>query len=352
MKQTIIITLALLALAAPLAHAQASFSPYGSVRTGIWYENEDEDLTGTGESRLNLNYYLQSNSRFGARFRDGVKQGRVEFGRDGGIRHLWASYDMGPYTIIIGQAETMLTQKGSQVFGSENNFVGWGAIDNSRRWQARFDLENGVSVAFVQPDDTDVIDALDYYEELDQDKVVLLPKINLGYSGAVADNINMSAALGLNMYDYDDAAGGHDEAVMSYVLGAIFDMDFNPLTLKLHANIGQNTGNYGLGAQTYNVAVWNGEEVIDVITMGGFGELGYRMNDDVLLTFGASYIMSESDHYDETDTAMAAFGQLRYQVANGFRITPEIGLQNRMQDADGNDQGSLLYLGTQLRMDF
>lgn len=345
MKRTFIITLALLALAVSLAHAQASFSPYGSVRAGVWYENEDEDWAGTGDSRLNLNYYLQGNSRFGARFRDGAKQGRVEFGSSGSIRHLWASYDFGHYTILIGQGETILTQKGSQVFGSENNFVGWGAIDNSRRTQVRFDLENGVSVAFVEPNDTDVTG-------ISQDKVVLLPKINLGYSGAVADNVNMSAALGINMYDYDDTAGQHDESVLSYVLGAIFDMDFNPATLKLHANIGQNTGNYGLGAQTYNVALWNGEEIVNVMTMGGFGEFGYKLNDEVLLTLGASYIMSDSDHHDDADTAMAAFGQLRYQVARGFRIAPEIGLQNRMQDAQGNDQGSLLYFGTQLRMDF
>ena len=347
MIRLIIVSLVLLAVTIPLTYAQTSFSPYGSVRVGMWYENEDEDWSLTGESTLNLNYYLQGNSRFGAKFSDGDKQGRVEFGGTGSIRHLWGSYNMGTYTILIGHTETLLTQKGSMNFGSENNFVGWGAVDNSRRPQVRFDLDNGVSLAFVQPRLTNVAG-------IDQAKTVLLPKLNLGYKGKIGDNMSLNGALGVNMYNYDDNDGHHDETVMSYVLGMLLDMDLDPMTVTLHGNFGQNTGNYGLGSQTHNIAIWNGadEEIVDVTTLGGFGELAYKMNNEMKLTLGASYTMSDCDLFDNADTAMAAFGQISYRPVSGFSITPEVGLLDKMKDKEDHAQGSLLYFGTQLRMDF
>jgi hypothetical protein len=323
----------------------AQFKPYGSARIGYWYENEDENWSSTGESRMNLNYYLQSNSRFGARFSDGDMNGRIEFGGTGSIRLLWASYDMGSYKILVGQNETLLTQKGTMNFGSENNFVGWGAIDNSRRPQVRIEMDNGLAIAFVEPAKVDV-------DGISQDKSVLLPKLNLGYKGKLADNINFAGALGINHYNYNEDDGVHDDAVLAYVLGLLFDMKFDAVNLKLHFNYGQNTANYGLGSQTKNKAMWDGNEIVNVNTMGGFGEFSYKLNDKTGVTLGASYTMSDSDAFDNSDTAMAAFAQLKQSLGKKFTISPEIGMLNRMKDHNEVELGSLVYFGTQLRMDF
>ncbi len=352
MKKILVASLAILILVSVSLSGQAHFTPYGSARIGYWYENEDEDWSGLPDGSFNMKYFLQGNSRFGARFKEGDKNGRIEFGGTGNIRLLWASYNMGSYTILIGQDGTMLTQTGTMGWNSDNNFVGWGAIDNSRRAQMRFDFDNGFAFALVQPQLTDIEVPGDH--NYSQDKNILLPKVNFGYKGEIADNMTLHGAFGLNTYQYDDNAGNFDETVMSYVAGLLLDMKFDDIGIKLHGNYGQNTGNYGLGSQTYNKALWDAvnDEMINVITMGGFGELSYKMSSKTLLTMGASYTMSDSDMFEDTDSAMAAFGQIRYDIGNGFRISPEIGLLDRMENRNGQSQGSLLYFGTQLRMDF
>lgn len=380
MKKIVIVAIALLTFAGANLFAQAQFRPYGSARVGYWYNNQDDDWSGIEGGRLNLDYYLQSNSRFGARFSDGDKSGRVEFGGTGSIRLLWASYDMEGYKILIGQDETLLTQKGTMNWGSENNFVGWGAIDNSRQPQVRFDFKNGLSLGFVKPEVIDMEHTgYDDSQRIDmKEKQSLLPKLNVGFKNKLSDNISFSAALGTNLFSYGTDAGLyrkayndgeedvpeellHDldgEMLISFVAAVMLDMKFDDIGVKLHGNFGQNTGNYGLG--TYdsriltNKAIWDTKEkeIVDVTTMGGFGELSYKTSDKSLATVGASYTMSNSDLYDETDTAMAAFLQFRYDLGKNFRISPEVGLLDKMQDKNGNDRGSLIYFGTQLRIDF
>lgn len=352
MKKTILILVVLLIG----GNLFAQFSPYGSARIGYWYENENEDWSSTGESRLNLDYYLQSNSRFGAKFKDDNMAGRIEFGGTGSIRHLWAKYNMGSYSILVGQTETLLTQKGTMNYGSENNFVGWGAIDDSRKPQVCIEMENGFKIAFVEPKLTDIENTDAEYEDEDfeQDKTILIPKINLGFQNEIAENVNFKGALGLNQYTYDEDAGELDESVLSYALALLLDMKFNQMGIKLHANYGQNIGNYGLKSVVPGKAIWDAadKKLINVVTMGGFGEFCMNVSEQAKLTVGASYTSSDCDLFDNADSAMAAFAQLKYQLGKKFWISPEAGILNKMKDDSDADEGSLLFFGTQLRMDF
>jgi hypothetical protein len=345
MKKGLLIVAILMSLTWSALFAQ--FTPYGSARVGYWYENENKDWTGTDESKLSLDYFLQSNSRFGAKFKNDDMSGRVEFGGSGSIRLLWAKYNMGSYKILVGQEETILTQKGTMNYGSELNFVGWGATDDSRKAQVRIEMENGLMIAFVEPKLTDV-------KDIDQDKIVLFPKINVGFQNKLAENIDFKGALGLNQYQYDENAGPMDESVLSYVVALCLNMKLDQMGLKFHVNYGQNTENYGLKSIVPSKAMWNvtDEEIVNVSTMGGFGEFSMKMNENATATLGASYTTANCDEYDNADSAMSAFAQLKLQLGKKFWLSPEVGMLNKMKDKNDVEQGSMLFFGTQLRMDF
>ena len=325
----------------------AEFKPYGSARIGYWYENENEDWSSTGDSKLLMNYQLQSNSRFGARIENGEVSGRVEFGGTGSMRLLYAKYKASGWSLVIGQDNTGVVQLARQVWNADQNLKEWGAIDDGRRAQIRFEFANGLYFSLIKPE---IVDA----QGASQDKNVLLPKLNLGYNGKLSDDISWQGVVGLNHYSYDDNAGALDHTVLAYIVGLMFDFDLNPVNIRTHFNYGQNTANYGLKAATVNKAIYDAvkDEIVDVATMGGFVDLSYKLSANTLMGGGVSYISSDSDNYDNPDSAMAAYLQMEHRFHKNFRFTPEVGLMNKMKDVSDNEQGSMLYFGTQLRMDF
>jgi hypothetical protein len=134
----------------------------------------------------------------------------------------------------------------------------------------------------------------------------------------------------------------------------LFDFDLDPLKVTAHFNYGRNTKNYGLSSATSNGAIYDSgkDEIVDVTTLGGFGQISYKLAANSLFTSGVGYVSSDSDAFDNSDSAMAAFVQLEQRLHRNLRITPEIGLLNKMKDIYDTDEGSMIYFGTQLRMDF
>ncbi len=329
------------------AALSAEFKPYGSARVGYWYESENEDWSSTGESELNLNYFLHSNSRFGARLEHGDLNGRIEFSGTGSIRLLYGEYKMSGWSLLVGQNSTGVSQKAKQGWGADQELKGWGAIDDSRKPQIRMKFDSGLYIAFVRPE---LVNA----QGADQGKNTLLPKINLGYDGKLSDGISFQGTFGVNHYSYNENAGSLDHAVLAYILGLLFEFDLDPMKITAHVNYGQNTKNYGISTATPNTAIYDAvkDEIVDVTTMGGFGQLSYKLSPNSLFTGGVGYVSSDSDAFDNADSAMAAFLQLEHRLHRNVRLVPEIGMLNDMKDVNDNDQGSMIYFGTQLRMDF
>lgn len=361
MKKILIIALMLGCVA---VYAQAQFTPYGSARMALWYEMEDEEMSQTGEERFNMDYFLQKNSLAGARYRATNLNARVELGASGSFRLLWAKYNMGSYSIHAGLDETLVDFRGSMVYGGDFGLVGWGAIQDNLTGQIRIELNNGIIIALLEPSLIDIMfednNVLRNGDDSDVElhKNTLLPKLNVGYQKQLTDFLKLNSDIGFNMYEYTEQEDLPDtlpeEAVMSFVLGIMFDFDFDAFDVKLHLNAGQNTGNYGLSSTTINTAFWDNQDkkIVDIMSYGGFIELGYQLNDNSKVTAGASFTMSESDEFEQEDTAMALFGQFNHKLGNRFMIIPEVGLLDAMEDSDNNEQGSMLYFGTQLRIDF
>jgi hypothetical protein len=322
-------------------------NPYGSVRLGYWYEMENEDWSATGESELNLNSFAQANSHFGVKFEEGDLTGRFEIGAGGVVRKLYGRLNMDGWSLFVGKDFSNIRMVSSQTYGHDVALIGWGALDEGLKPQVRFELENGLYVGLMSPEMIDVIG-------VGQGKTVLFPKVNLGYKSKLTDTINFHGTLGFNYYNYNENAGPLDEAVLAYVAGLLFDFDLDPMSIRLHANFGQNVGNYGATSVNLSRAVYNAvkNEIENVTTLGGFGDFAYKMSDDMKVIAGVGFTSASYEAYDNADPAMAFYLQLPWKIKKSLCLTPEIGMLNHMKDGFDNDEGSMMYFGTQLKVDF
>jgi hypothetical protein len=345
MKKVIFVTLAL-ALAATTAFAQ-EIKAYGSARLGYWYEMPNEDYAG-GESDFDLNYGIQSNSRFGVNFKKDDLTAKVEYGTGVNLRLLWAKMNMGSFDLLIGQDYDGLNEYAAQVYSADNGLIGYGAVDGSRNPQVKFLFENGLYFALIQPKLTSPNNFS--WSETD----VLIPKLNVGYKMKM-DNLSIHPTFMLQQFSYskdDNPTLGDDASVLSYLLAVTGQIDMDPMMLKAHLNFGSNTGNMGIKGHS-NIASWDiaKNEVNSTSSLGFFLEGAYKMSDAMTLDAGLGYASSSNDAWDESDGRMGLYVQAKMKISH-LQLIPEFGIINEMEDASGNKEGSMPYFGTQLRVDF
>lgn len=347
MKRQILLTVVVL-LIATLAFAQ-DFKPYGSARLGFWYDLPNEDYTGTGESDFDLNYGLQSNSRFGVDFNKSDLTAKVEYGTGVNLRLLWAKLDLDGYSLLIGQDYDGTNEYAAQVYGNDNGLIGYGAVDGGRHPMVKVEMDNGFYFSLIQPTCYG-LQSLPTANSYD----ILIPKINVGYK-MKADNFYVHPTLMLQHYSYskDENIGNTDDAsVFSWLFAVTGQMNMDELLLRGQLNYGQNTANMGYanGGNAY----WNAadKEVNSTGTLGLFGEIGYKLSDVTTIDGGLGFNSNSNDAYDDSNSNMALYLQAKTMLFEKLQLVPEIGMLNDMEDGMGNKEGSKLYFGTQLRMDF
>lgn len=356
----------MLSLLASMAFAQ-EIKPYGSARIGYWYEMLSEVKNNdvvTRESDLDLNYGLQGNSRFGVNFKKDDLTAKVEYGYKDGIddleketktsfaslRLLYAKMNMGSYSILIGQDYDGLSEYAGQVYGDDTNLIGWGAVDGKRNPQVKVEYQNGFYFAFVKPTMT----APDGLTEDVKSKDLLFPRVNVGMKFKM-DNFYIHPTLAVQQFSYskDDNPISDDISVMSYQFAVTGQMNMDALMLRAQLNYGGNAGNmdYKFAEQAH----WNNDkkELTDASTLGGFFEFGYKVSDMMTLDAGLGYMSNDrdTDDYEQADSRMALYGQIKLKFG-ALQVIPEMGMMNEMENEAKVKEGSKMYFGTQLRMDF
>ncbi len=345
MKKQILVVMALL-LICGLMFAQ-EFKPYGSARLGAWYQLPNEDYTG-GESDFDLNYGLQSNSRFGVDFKKGDLTAKVEYGTGVNLRLLWAKLDLGGFTLLVGQDYDGTSEYAAQVYSNDNGLIGYGAVDGKRNAMVKVEMENGWYFSFIQP----TCNGLAFLPTTSNSDI-LIPKINVGYKMKL-DNLSIHPTLVFQHYSYskDENGNADDAGVFSWLLAVTGKMDMDPMMLKGQISYGQNT--YNMGYTGGGEAVWDAgdKEVKSSGTLALFGELGYKLTDDTTIDGGIGFNSTSNDLMDDSDNRMAFYIQANTKLYDKLQLVPEIGMLNDMEDGMGGKEGSMLYFGTQLRMDF
>ena len=331
---------------------------YGSARLGYWYEMFDkEEMTGIMDS-TNMQFGLNSTSKLGANFDFEKLMGKAEigFGNENKIylRLLSGKYDFGNFELLVGQDYTGFNlanaacQNTSILLGYENMLVGYGAAYDGRQPMIKVIMNNGLYFSFTNPRKIDAIglgtNAID----------TLIPKINLGFNFK-NDNLEIYPTLGFNMskYNKDFNGAGRDESVLAYVFATTFKINLQQLMVKGQVNYGQNMADYGIMTSTIANADWDGakEEIINATTLGGYLQLCYKLGNNKIKV-GGGYITTSADYLNDADAGMSVFLQGNFGLHKNVSLIPEVGLFNNMEDGNGNKEGSEIYFGTKLQMDF
>ncbi len=359
----IIIGVILMTSLISMIYAQVDIKPYGSARVGYWYESLSKEMTSYQKEDMDLNYMLQSNSRFGVNFKNDKLTAKVEYGTGVNLRLLWVKQDMGSYSVLIGQDYDGTSEYSAQVYSTDKGLIEFGAVDGGRNPQIKLEMKNGFYVSLIKPNtltnpagyDNKAID-------------LLIPKINLGFKYKYY-NFYSHPTLVFQTYSFDknfpymyagtdSAKTGINESVNSWLFAYTGQINIDDLMIRGHVNYGSNTGYMGYNGPS-NSGYWDAtrHEITNTTTMGGFFEFGYKLNSQVNINTGVGYEASSNDKYlnnnnkKVSDEQMSAYAQIKFQV-NKFMIIPEIGLLDYMNSISGEKQGSLMYFGTQLRMDF
>jgi len=349
MKKALLIILGILISVGLLA----DINFYGQARTGLWYDLQDEDFTGS-EAKTNMSLLLYKNSRLGLNFSNENYNAKAEIGFSSVVvlRHLYGEYDFGKFKLLAGKTFTGFADFGSQVvacvYSYDNLLIGYGLYYDGSQPQIRFSHKNGIYVILQQPKKIDPAG-------LGADAInALVPKINVGYKTTFG-NINFHPTFGLNSTQYNkDITGGMDESVLAYIGAVTVKYIDGPYYFKAQANFGQNSFDYGLAGCTAVYALWDTlkTEILNVSNFGGYAEFGYTINEKTALKTGFGYNGSDRDDLDEADGASTAFFQTIHTLAKGVVVIPEVGIIDDMEDGMGKKEGARTYFGAKLQMNF
>jgi hypothetical protein len=329
--KSMIVLLAIAAIATPAFADDYKFSVYGSARTATFYS--DYDQADNSDFQMNV----QGNARFGLKASKGDVSGHYEMSvTAGNLRLMYGTWDFGGGKLIVGQNYTAFGAQmlGNSVYGDDADFIGYGAPYDSRKPQIQVALDNGLAFYLVQnASQTAGTDAN-------------LPKLNIKYDGK-AGNFKYSAAGGYQ--SYDDGANDYT----SYVLAFMGMVDLKPATIKFVGTYGVNTREFGLA-----LIGTNGDERVaatadeDATMLGGYVEVAMKANDMNTIRAGIGYTEEDSDAIVQKETRMAYYVHDQITLAPGFYVVPEIAFFDGMDDQDGSDGEQSVHVGAKWQINF
>ncbi|BAI81251.1 hypothetical protein DEFDS_1796 [Deferribacter desulfuricans SSM1] len=327
------------------------FSFYGSLRFSTFYTSTNSDYNdynyGVDESDLDIyNWGNTAISRLGVKadIGNGLKA-RIEMGLKGSnkgntvyTRLYYVDYNMGALTLRLGQDYTPVGTGVDQVFDSDNDMAGFGALYEGRIPQIKL-MAGGFQLALISPKKTGNGTQFDS----------VLPKIEAAYKFKV-DPVSLGLEAGYTTYKYDDDFGASDETFTAYVLAAEADFNVNVVDVYLSGFYGTNLADYGfsnLANSTYLVASDD-----DTTTWGAIVGLTFKVADNIKATVGYGYTKMDNDAWAENDEQQAYFANLKYAINKNFFIQPEVGVYDYMKDNNDVDEGKMVYFGAKWQVNF
>jgi hypothetical protein len=344
MRRFLMVLVAVLAIVS----LSAKMTTYAQMRSGWWYGMEDEAYNGTASRTVNQ-AILYTNSRFGSCIASGDFTGKFELGVNSSLylRHLYGTYQFDGFSLTVGKTFTGLADFGNQaaavVATSDRCIIGYGMAFDGMQNQVRLDAANAYVILMQAPKmdpwgDANGIDTI-------------IPKINAGYK-YTAGNTYLHPSVGFCTTSYNEDFSLYDDTVTAYILSVTGKHTLDALCLQYQVHYGQNLHAYGISGSQIPDVTNDGTDVVDITTMGGYLDCGYKLNDTWNLCAGVGYESSESDLMDDADAAMTAFLQAKYCISKDAFIIPEVGMFDNMEDGFGNDEGAVTYFGAKIQYNF
>jgi hypothetical protein len=371
MKKSLFV-LTVLLLAAPGIAADWSF--YGSQRLSTFYVNQDfgdAEVNGDHED-WGLKWNFQSNSRLGANVKADKVGGKLELalkaanGGDGGDEAVTTRLAYGLWkfsenaVLKVGKDYSPVTNGFSnQVFNDDDDMEGSGVF-HGRRPAGLTLILGGFELALLTNALKDGSPATADITPAGSDLDWNLPKIETRYT-LKTDTFQLIPFGG---FQYFKIAKGSstlqdDLDIYSYVLGLTVQATLGAFYLAADGAWGQNWNNAnwksGSNAASSSSASLksDGDDVNDATSYMLGLVLGFSATDKLKFEAGLGYRNDDLDSPgSDNDDFRQAYLQAVLTLAPGVYIVPEIGYQDFMDDASGNDEGCQWYAGAKWQIDF
>src|SRR5512133_1270758 len=370
------------ALALSTSAMALDLTPYGAIRVGTWWTSSTYyNNTATPLHDADFTLDLQGDSLIGMRVKEGDFSGVAELGaynpknRGAGLelRMLFGEWNFGEGKLRVGYAPSPYVYRSEQTYDSDGGFNGYGSLWDGRYAQIKASLNNGLYLTLKKQEtggfgnnyttntgpawqNTAFNPTATQYAATNTNYDTYLPQTTVGYEGK-AGIVTYGSGVAFNLYKVtqtnSDVQAFSDD-IYSYLAFAHAKIDLAPLELKFNAYTGQNIGNLmsNAGAATGSFYYRNvAGQTANAYTYGGWGQIGYTMNDKVKMFAGVSY-ESNDTRLTVADERMAAFANLQYAVTKNFKVVPEFTYLNDLRNTAGNKEPQIYAAGAKWEMSF
>lgn len=373
MKKLLVILAVIAMVGAFTATAMAAeWSFYGSARFATFSVAKDKNSpsnpmpAASDADDTDTTWTEHGNIRFGGTSVAGDIGGRYEVGYTGGnayLRRLYGTWNFGSGQLLVGREYTPTVQfLSNQVAGADADLLGTGAYYTGRKPMLQLSM-SGFKVALVAPSLGTAALAGTNFTSVDTDTT--LPGFEASYKYS-SDMFWIEPFVGYQTYELVTAAD-KAESVDSYVFGLGGAVTFGPAQLKASAYMAQNSASAGAtGGYIMTNPHANGGaplldgngKIVDNDEFGGLVVLVYNINDMLSAEFGYGMRNNELENNNQKleSSVKSYYINLPIQVADGFSITPEIGMVDggdlKATGAADVDQGSDTYFGAKWMINF
>jgi hypothetical protein len=331
----------------------------------------DGGQPGTGEDDdWGLIWDFQTNSRLGARVKADKVSGLVELalkGTDGGdldvaTRRAYGVWNFSEKAALkVGKDYSPVSQQFSnQVFNADDDMEGSGAF-HGRRPGGLTLIIGGLELAFL----TNPLKTSTGQFPANSDPDYNLPKVEARYALKL-DNFQITPFGGFNYFQISDtsatrAAGTLDDSadIVSYVGGLNVKANLGAFYVTLEGAYGQNWSNAnwknGYNDVTASQATLKNANggTNDAISYMLGGVAGMQLTEHLKFELGAGYRNDDPDTPgSDNDDFWQGYVQAVITLAPGVYLVPEVGYQDFMDDAAGEDEGYDWYAGAKWQIDF
>jgi hypothetical protein len=368
--KNLIVLITVVVLAAPAMAADWSF--YGSARMSTFYKYTDfGDVPVNGEDDdWGMIWDFQTNSRLGAKVKADKVSGQIELalkGTDGsdldvGTRRAFGVWNFSDNAALkVGKDYSPVSQLFSnQVFNADDNMEGSGAF-HGRRPGGLTLIIGGLELALL----ANPLSSSAGQFPADGDPDVNLPKAEARYTLKL-DNFQITPFGGFNYFEISDtsatrAAGTLTDSaeIISYVGGLNLKATLGAFYATVEGAYGQNWSNAnwknGYSAVTSSQATLkNSSGSTNDATSYMLGMVvGYAATGNLKFEAGAGYRNDDPDTPgSDNDDFWQGYLQAVVTLAPGVYLVPEVGYQDFMDNAAGNDEGYDWYAGAKWQIDF
>jgi hypothetical protein len=376
MKKLIAVCAVLLFVAPAFA---ADWSFYGSERIATWYNSQDyKDMRVAGQDNdSGTQWYLQGNSRLGAKVKADKVTGQIELalgtGGDGGDTSvatrraygIWKFSDNGG--LKIGKDYSPVTDFiSNQWYAADNDLLGEGNFYGRRPAGITLIL-GGFELAALVPSygadlNTTATGINGVTGSPDPDSYI--PRFEASYELKLgAGYIKPFGGIQYYTVQQGNAATSvtGDIDVLSYVAGISSNWNIGAFSIGGQLSYGMNQGNVqgwdtGSNARSSSSAyLKNGDDIANVYTLQALIVPAIKVTDTLRFEAGLGYRMDNADGapgYSQKNDLWVTYVQAMVTLAPGVYFCPEVGYYDFMDGVNGDSQGYQWYVGAKWQIDF